>query len=257
MRLIEMEIPLISKRQFNRFRKHLPPVSNAEKIPAIVVLSCVIWVIKSGVPWSHIPEKYGKFDTIRKRFSRWSKNGIFRKVFQSLASMAGKSNTAMIDSTTVNAHRTASSLASDGNPRKIGRSAGGLTTKIHLIANIEKIPLDFSLTEGQVNDAKEGENLVRKNSWRMKSLLADKAYDTNAIRSDLKKAHVSACIPPKSNRIEEISYDKELYEKRSIIENMFGSLKDWRAIKTRYCRCAHTFDSFVCVALVTIFLYVR
>ncbi len=85
-----MEIPLISKRQFNRFQKYLPAPSNAEKIDARTVLSCAIWVVKGGHSWNEIPEIYGKFDTIRKRFARWSKAGIFRMVFSSLTEKAKK-----------------------------------------------------------------------------------------------------------------------------------------------------------------------
>lgn len=252
-----MEIPLISKRQFNRFKKLLPVPSNAEKINARTVISCVIWLVKGGHSWKEIPEKYGNFDTIRKRFARWSIDGVFRKVFKSLAEKAKKSTPVMIDSTTVKAHRTASSMCSDGLDREIGRSAGGLTTKIHLIANLDKIPLDFSLSAGQVHDAKEGEKLIKKNLFRIKTLLADKAYDTDRIREDLHNQDRLACIPPKSNRKRPACYDRELYKKRSIIENMFARLKDWKGIAMRYCRCAHTFDSSVCLALITIFLNVR
>ncbi len=90
----------------------------------------------------------------------------------------------MIDSTTVKAHRTAASMACDGKPRKVGRSAGGLTTKIHLLATTDKIPLDFSLTEGQAGDAPEGENLIMNNMTGFKYLLADKAYDRDRIRAE-------------------------------------------------------------------------
>ncbi len=252
-----MEIPLISKRQFNRFKKYLPAPSNAEKIDPRIVLSCAIWVIRYGRSWSELPEKYGKFDTIRKRFSRWSKSGLFRNVFNSLSAKAGKSNVAMVDSTTVKAHRTAASMAADGKPRAIGRSAGGLTTKIHLIANMKKMPLDFSLTGGQVNDSKEGFNLIKGNIYKLTALLGDKAYDTNKIRSCLAEENIETCIPPKSNRKDPIEYDENLYKKRGLIENMFCCLKDWRGIAMRYCRCFHIFDSFVCLALITIFFYVH
>ena len=252
-----MEIPFISKRQFIRFKKFLPAPGNAEKIDARTVPGCVIWLIRNGRSWSEIPEKYGSFDTIRRRFPRWSANGAFRKLFFSIASKAPKKSIAMIDSTTIKAHRTASSMACDQNPREIGRSAGGLTTKIHMLATTEKIPLDFTLTPGQAGDAPEGESLIRKNPSRFKYLLADKAYDTDSIRSYLKEQNKEACIPPKSNRKSPATYDRELYKKRGIIENMFGRLKDWRGIAMRFCRCSHIFDSFVCIALISIFSDVR
>ena len=207
--------------------------------------------------WKDIPEKYGKYDTIRKRFARWSKLGIFRVLFHFLVSKLKKHVVSMIDSTTVKAHRTAASLATDGQPREIGRSVGGLTTKIHLLATIEKMPVDFSLTGGQVNDAKEGLSLISKNICRIKALLGDKAYDTDKIRQILARAKADVCIPPKSNRKSQISYDEELYKECSGIENMFSKIKDWRGIAMRYCRCAHTFDSAVCLALIMIFFNVR
>ena len=131
-----MEIPLISKRQFNRFKKILPVPSNAEKISARIVISCANWVIRNGRSWNEIPEKYGKADSIRRRFVRWSKLGFFREVFSSLAAKAGKNNIAMIDSTTVKAHRTAASMKYDGEPRQLGRSAGGLTRSHSIILEI-------------------------------------------------------------------------------------------------------------------------
>lgn len=252
-----MEIPLISKRQFNRFKRHLPVRSNAEKVSARVVLSCAIWVIKGGRCWHEIPGRYGNHNTIYKRFARWSKSDVFRNTFYSLAAKARTNTPAMIDATIVKAHRTAASMRFDGEERKIGRSAGGLTTKIHLLANTEKIPLDFSLTPGQTHDSKEGESLIRRNLFRFKTLLADRGYDSDSIREGLAERGRIACIPPKSNRKNPASYDREIYKKRSGIENMFSQLKDWRGIAMRFCRSAHMFDSAVCLALITIFLYVH
>jgi transposase len=61
------------------------------------------------------------------------------------------------------------------------------------------------------------------------------------------------CIPSKSNRKIQIPHDKALYRKRHKIENMFGKLKDWRRIHTRYDRCAHTFMSAIAIAAIVIF----
>lgn len=68
--------------------------------------------------------------------------------FSVLAAKPGKRTIVMIDFTFSKAHRTACSMKSDGQPREIGKSKGGLITKIHLIANIEGKPLDFRLTGG-------------------------------------------------------------------------------------------------------------
>ena len=86
-----------------------------------------------------------------------------------------------------------------------------------------------------------------------KALLADKGYDADWLRDALADRKIEACIPSKSNRKIQIPHDKALYRKRHKIENMFGKLKDWRRIHTRYDRCAHTFMSAIAIAAIVIF----
>jgi transposase len=74
-----------------------------------------------------------------------------------------------------------------------------------------------------------------------KALLADKAYDTDPIRSDLRKRRIKAVIPPKSNRKVQFRYDKKLYRERNWIERVIGHLKINRAVATRYDQLAETF----------------
>ena len=64
---------------------------------------------------------------------------------------------------------------------------------------------------------------------------------------------IEPCIPPRKNRKQKIEYDADLYKQRHKVENMFGKLKDWRRIATRYDRCAHTFFSAICIAASVIF----
>lgn len=86
-----------------------------------------------------------------------------------------------------------------------------------------------------------------------KVLLADKGYDADWLRDALANRKIEACIPSKSNRKIQIPHDQVLYRKRHKIENMFGKLKDWRRIHTRYDRCAHAFMSAIVIAAIVIF----
>ena len=86
-----------------------------------------------------------------------------------------------------------------------------------------------------------------------KELLGDRGYDANWFRKALDERGITACIPGRSNRKTPIRYDRELYRQRHKIENMFGRLKDWRRIHTRYDRCAHTFMSAICIAATVIY----
>lgn len=81
-----------------------------------------------------------------------------------------------------------------------------------------------------------------------KFMLADRGYDADWFRKGLRDKGIEPCIPPRKSRKLQIEYDKTLYKQRHKVENMFGKLKDWRRIATRYDRCAHTFFSAICIA---------
>ena len=84
-------------------------------------------------------------------------------------------------------------------------------------------------------------------------MLADKGYDADWLRAALTERGIAPCIPSRANRTVPIPYDPVLYRQRHKIEIMFGRLKDWRRIHTRYDRCAHTFMSAICIAAAAIF----
>ena len=73
------------------------------------------------------------------------------------------------------------------------------------------------------------------------ALLADKGYDSDAIRDDLKDRHIKPVIPPRSNRTATIRYDKKLYRERNQIERLFGHMKMQRAVATRFDKLARSF----------------
>jgi len=108
------------------------------------------------------------------------------------------------------------------------------------------------LSEGQMSDYK-GAALMLAALPSAKHLLGDKGYDADWFRQALAARGITACIPSKSNRKAPIEHDHVLYRQRHKIENMFGKLKDWRRIHTRYDRCAHTFMSAICIAASVIF----
>jgi transposase len=81
----------------------------------------------------------------------------------------------------------------------------------------------------------------------IKELLADKAYDSNAIRAFLEERGIKAVIPGKSNRKKKIRHDKEAYKKRNVVERCFCRLKDFRRIATRYDKHAQNYLSALCL----------
>ena len=113
-------------------------------------------------------------------------------------------------------------------------------------------PLLLLLTEGQASDYK-GAALMLESLPRAKVLIGDRGYDANWFRNALAERGTTACIPSKANRKYLIPHDPALYRQRHRIENMFGRLKDWRRIHTRYDRCADTFMAAIVIAATVIF----
>lgn len=127
-----------------------------------------------------------------------------------------------------------------------------MNSKLHAVTDGEGKPITLLLTEGQLSDH-IGAKLMYPGLPEAKTLIADKGYDSDEFRDALEAKGIDACIPPKINRRKAIPFDKVLYKQRHKIENMFGKLKDWRRISTRYDRCAHTFFSAICIAASFIF----
>ena len=108
------------------------------------------------------------------------------------------------------------------------------------------------LSEGQMSDYK-GAALIIEALPPAKTMLADRGYDADWFRAALAARGIAPCIPSKINRKTPIPHDKGLYRQRHKIENIFGKLKDWRRIHTRYDRCAHAFFSAIAIAATVIF----
>lgn len=132
--------------------------------------------------------------------------------------------------------------------RALGRSRGGFTSKIHCLGDARGRPIAFDLTPGEAADCKTYDTLIDLPAQAPDALLADKAYDTDAIRDDLKTRGIKPVIPPKSNRKATIRYSKRLYRQRNCIERVIGHLKINRAIATRYDQLADSFLGMLYVA---------
>ncbi len=91
--------------------------------------------------------------------------------------------------------------------------------------------MDFLITGGNVSDIKVAPELTGRN--QMKVLVADKADGSKAYRTVLPSKRIRVCIPPKCNEKNPAPFEKDLYKKRHVIENMFSRLKDWMGLAFR------------------------
>jgi len=110
------------------------------------------------------------------------------------------------------------------------------------------------ITAGTTADCKLGEKLIE--GITAEHLLADRAYDTNAIIKAAIEAGIQVVIPPKKNRKEQREYDEYLYKLRHLVENAFLMLKRWRGIATRYAKNTASFLAAVRIRCIAIWLSV-
>jgi len=136
----------------------------------------------------------------------------------------------------------------------IGRSKGGLTTKIHLMSANDRTALDFIISEGQLHDAPQG-RLLMETVGKLKSaisLVMDKAYEDDYTRYIAQTLNFRPVVPPKSNRKNPWNYDKILYQRRNEIERLFRLLDGFRRVFVRFDKLDIMYTAFVKLALIYI-----
>ena len=131
-----------------------------------------------------------------------------------------------------------------------------MTPKIHALCASEAEAVALRITAGPVGDAPVGEAMLEALDPRdgIKQAAMDKAYDSNAIRAQLDAKGITPVIPPKSNRLEILVYDKESYQQRNKVERLFNKLKQFRRVATRDEKLKANFLAFVTLALIVIML---
>jgi transposase len=127
-----------------------------------------------------------------------------------------------------------------------------MNTKLHVVTDAEGRPIPFYMTAGRVSDY-TGAAVLLGSLPQAQRLLADRSYDADWFRDALKDKGKKPCIPGRKSRGKPIKHDKRRYKRRNRIEIMFGRLKDWRRVATRYDRCPKVVLSAVALAAVAMF----
>ncbi|MBF0852429.1 IS5 family transposase [Gluconobacter sp. R75690] len=244
----------LTDEQMDRLRPFFPKSHGRPCVDDRRVLSGIIFVNRNGMRWRDAPREYGPHKTLYNRWKRWGDMGIFMRMMDGLSAAKAETQTIMIDATYLKAHRTASSLRlKKGNPRRlIGRTKGGMNTKLHAITDQNGRPLSFFMTAGQISDY-TGATALLDSLPAAQWMLGDRGYDADWFRDALEEKGIKPCIPGRKSRGKPVKYDKRKYKRRNRIEIMFGRLKDWRRVATRYDRCPNVFFSAICLAATVIF----
>jgi transposase len=136
-------------------------------------------------------------------------------------------------------HQDAMRSSYDKALEAIGRSVGGLSTKIHAKVDAFGQLVNIPLTPGQVHESQVAHEILAKEDCEC--FLADKAYDIDSFRQTLAEKGIKAVIPSKKNRLHPTIYDRHIYKERNIVERFFQKIKRFRRIATRYDKTARMY----------------
>src|SRR5688572_22214303 len=146
--------------------------------------------------------------------------------------------------------------AASGNiahARCMGRSRGGLTTKIHALVDANGLPVALKLTEGQAHDGRSAADMLQ-GLGAGQILIADRAYDSDLLRQNMTARGVFANIKPLARRLDKPVFSPFLYRSRNRVERFFNKLKHFRAVATRYEKHAANYLALVKLAATRIWM---
>jgi len=181
------------------------------------VTACFL-VVRSNLTWAELGGVVPSAEAAKKRFRRWAKRGAFDRLIQFSQPVAGP-DVLHIDSASIKCRRTATG-ARGGGAESIGRSRGGLTTKVHHAVDGLGFIRRLLTSPGQQADCRHAVALTH--GLQPLAVVGDKGYDADTLREHWHARGIGMCVPPKRNRIVQHWYDTGLYRTRHLVENSFN-----------------------------------
>jgi transposase len=226
----------------------IPGIWKADVAALRRFVEAVAYALRTGIAWEDLPAGLGEPGTVYRRFRRRTCKGIRDELFLE-GLPADALGTVMLDSTACKAQRFASG-ARGGGEEALGRSRGGLTTKIHAVVDGLGRPLCFLLTPGQAADCRQARSLLE--GLAFERLIGDRGYDTDEVRGWVEEHDAEAVIPSKRNREVPIPHDRQAYKARHKVENLLCRIKDLTRITLRKCETSRSYAGFVSLAFALI-----
>ncbi len=211
------------------------------------MVSGMLFVLRTGIPWRDLPECFGPWNSVYTRFRRWSQSGLFARLMR-LVTRGARGQLRHLDCSHIKLHQDGSNPSGGQEQQAIGRTKGGLNTKLAAAVDRRGRAVGLALAAGPRHDLYAVEPLLP--SLRGQRVVADKGFDADTFRSRLRRQRSTSCIPPKRGRRVRVPFHRGYYRRRHQVENFFCRIKRHRRISTRYEKLASRFLSFVQLAVV-------
>ena len=215
----------------------------------------MIFVLRTGIPWRDLPTKFGKWTKVYAQFRRWSLKGIWNEALKQLYQEFSDCEYVMIDSSIMRVHQDGSNPRGGQYRQAMGKSKGGLSSKIHIACDALGYPLSCIITGGERHDSTQATALLKRHLTSNSFALLDAGYDSDDIRKFVNNKNSTSVIAYRKNRLKIPEFDKHIYKERHKVENLFQKLKRFRRIGTRYEKNHNLFKAMV--SLASILLYIK
>jgi transposase len=258
---------MLSEAMWGRLAPLLPPQKPRTGRPALDhrrFLEAVLWLARTGAPWRDLPPELMNRRTAWRRLQRWTAAGVRERAVDALRAMAPDAGREahMLDSTVVRAHAHAAGARRAAGGQALGRSRGGLSTKLHLRGDARGRPVASHLTAGQRHGLIGVGPLFERGAlrtgrrgrprWKPDAVIADKAYSAAWLLDALRRKGIASVIPNRSNQPENPDFDREAYRGRNLIERLVAKLKQFRRVATRYEKLDPHYHAFVQIASIVV-----
>ena len=228
------------------FLKTCPDIYTGQQTHLKRFIHAVLWITRSGSQWRLLPNQYGNWNSVYKRFARWCDKDIFQRMHQHFVKDPDM-EWLIIDTPIIRAHPCAGgALKTSGGQtsQALGRSRGGFSTKIHIAVDGLGNRLHFMLTAGQRHDITCAETLIDGYNSEYVMVPTNRMTPMAFIESITERGAVPV-IPPRVNRRDSRTYDVHLYKERHLVECFINKIKQYRRISSRFDKLAVRYMGFL------------
>jgi transposase len=234
------------------------------------VLEGILWIVRTGAPWRHLPSRFGSWRTVSSRFYRWRRAGVWDTILAELQRQAdaeGRLDWSLhfVDSTVIRAHQHAAGAKHADPPvESLGRSRGGFFDQTPPAIRAWRQALGRCAYRGRetravgVFGAPYGRAVKRPGRGRPRirpeAVAGDKGYSSGLVRHYLRERGIAAVILTKADYSPQRAFDRVAYRERNVVERLINRLKQFRRLATRYEKRATNYGAMVTVAAIMLWL---